>query len=157
MQRWMKAAIAAAALAATTGLAQAGDRYGSRGHDSRGHDSRGHDYRGHDYRGHDYRGRDYYYRGDRDYRSRNWRGQESWHPVPYSYPRYGWRAPGYHRWSRGAYLPRVYFGPSYIVRDYGYYGLRPPPLGYGWVRVDNDFLLAALATGFVADVLFGGY
>jgi Ni/Co efflux regulator RcnB len=150
MQRWIKAAIASAALAATTGLAQAGDR--------------GHAYRGHDYGGQDYRGRDYY-RGDRDYRGRNWRGHESWHPVPHRYPRHGysgygsqgWRAPGYHRWSRGVYLPRAYFGPRYIVRDYGYYGLRPPPLGYGWVRVDNDFLLAALATGFVAEVLFGGY
>lgn len=158
MQRWITVAIAAAALAAT-GLAQADDHRGQRdrgahqyrgGHDSRAsHQSRG---------GHDFRG-SYQYRGGHDFRGR------SWHPAPRYEPRYGysnharpgWHAPRRHAWVRGSYLPRAYFGPRYFVRDYGYYGLRAPPVGYGWVRVDGDFLLAALATGFVADALFGGY
>ena len=138
------------------------------GHESRGrYEFRGgHDYRrGNEYRGgHDYRAdtrRHPEFRGSYSYRS----SHGSWHPVPRYVPSYGyssyagpgWRAPHYHVWGRGSYLPRAYFEPRYYVTDYAYFGLAPPPIGYTWVRVNGDFLLAALATGFVADALFGGY
>ena len=58
-------------------------------------------------------------------------------------------------WRRGERLPQAYFGPRYVVRDYGHYGLYAPPRGYRWVRADNDWLLAAVATGLIADVLLG--
>jgi Ni/Co efflux regulator RcnB len=53
-----------------------------------------------------------------------------------------------HRWERG----HRYYGPNYVVRDYGYYRLRPPPRGYHWVRSDNDYLLVAIATGIILDM-----
>jgi Ni/Co efflux regulator RcnB len=60
---------------------------------------------------------------------------------------------GYHPWARGDRLP-AYYGSRYYVRDYRYYHLRPPPRGYRWVRDDRgDFLLAAIATGIIADVI----
>jgi Ni/Co efflux regulator RcnB len=64
-------------------------------------------------------------------------------------PRYHGR-PGYRHahWSRG----HRYYGPTYVVRNYGYYRLRPPPRGYHWIRADNDFLLVALTTGIILDV-----
>jgi Ni/Co efflux regulator RcnB len=67
--------------------------------------------------------------------------------------RYGYRdAPRYHRhrqWERG----RRYDGPTYVVRDYGHYRLRPPPRGYHWVRADNDdYLLVGIATGIILDM-----
>jgi Ni/Co efflux regulator RcnB len=71
---------------------------------------------------------------------------------------YGYyRAPhGYHYrvWHRGDYLPRAYYGSSYIVHDWRPYQLYAPPYGYHWVRVGNDVLLTALATGVVLDVLY---
>jgi Ni/Co efflux regulator RcnB len=68
-----------------------------------------------------------------------------------------YRAPhGYHYrvWHRGDYLPRAYYGSSYIVYDWRPYRLYAPPYGYHWVRVGNDVLLTALATGVVLDVLY---
>lgn len=57
-------------------------------------------------------------------------------------------------WSRGArYYDRGY-GPTYVVSNYRPYGLRQAPRGYGWRRSDaGDFLLVALATGVIADIV----
>lgn len=69
---------------------------------------------------------------------------------PYAYPppdRYGARV-----WRRGDRFPVGYgraFGPS----DYARHGLYAPPRGYQWVQAGNDFLLTALATGVILDVL----
>jgi Ni/Co efflux regulator RcnB len=43
------------------------------------------------------------------------------------------------------------------VQDWGYYGLRPPPPGYRWVYADGNFVMMALATGLIADVIINGY
>jgi Ni/Co efflux regulator RcnB len=75
----------------------------------------------------------------------------------YRYNQGHYRAPhGYHyrTWHRGDHLPRAYYGSSYIVYDYRPYRLYAPPYGYHWVRVGNDVLLTALATGVVLDVLY---
>ena len=39
-----------------------------------------------------------------------------------------------------------------MVRNNGYYPLRPPPRGHHWVRADNDYLLVAIATGVILDM-----
>jgi Ni/Co efflux regulator RcnB len=72
-------------------------------------------------------------------------------PVSY-YGRPGYR-PGYESWRRGAYLPSYYRGHGYVVNDYGRYRLRPPPRGYYWYRTGNDYVLAAIATGLIFDVI----
>ncbi len=65
-----------------------------------------------------------------------------------------WRPHGYyvHRWHRGDRLPMEFRAPVYVVPDVAVYHLRPPPPGYYWVRVDNNAVLAAVATGIVVDV-----
>ena len=73
-------------------------------------------------------------------------------PPAYYYGRPGYR-PGYSAWRRGGYLPPYYRGDSYIIRDYGYYRLRPPPRGYYWYRTGNDYVLAAIATGLIFDII----
>lgn len=104
-----------------------------RGRPSHYYDNR--DYRG-DYRGH----RDY-----RDYRdNRNHRYGTYYRPHGY----YS------HRWMRGERLPPAFYARPYVVTNWGYYGLRPPPRGYHWVRVDGDVVLAAIATGIVLDSVF---
>lgn len=115
------------ALLATGGLALGApgpgpDDHGRHGHD-RGHDRR-HDDRRRDHRHHRGHYHDHRYAGPRYYPARR------------------------HRWERG----HRYRGPTYVVRDYGHYRLRPPPSGYRWVRADNDYLLVAIATGIILDV-----
>lgn len=57
-----------------------------------------------------------------------------------------------HHWHRGERLPIEFRAPVYVVPDVAVYHLRPPPPGYYWVRVDNNAVLAAIATGVVVDV-----
>jgi Ni/Co efflux regulator RcnB len=72
-------------------------------------------------------------------------------PAAY-YGRPGYR-PGYEAWRRGAYLPSYYRGGGYVVNDYYRYHLRPPPRGYYWYRTGNDYVLAAIATGLIFEVI----
>jgi Ni/Co efflux regulator RcnB len=69
----------------------------------------------------------------------------------------GYVPPGYHLapdggwngWHRGGY----YHGPRYVVRDYDRYHLRQPPRGYEWVQANGQFVLLAVTTGVIADIL----
>jgi Ni/Co efflux regulator RcnB len=63
----------------------------------------------------------------------------------------------HHRWARGERLPREYWGGRYVVNDWRVHHLRPPPRGYHWVRVGDDYVLAAIATGLIADLLANNY
>lgn len=67
-----------------------------------------------------------------------------------------WRPHGYyeHHWHRGDRLPIEFRAPVYVVPDVAVYHLRPPPPGYYWVRVDNNCVLAAIATGVVVDIAY---
>jgi Ni/Co efflux regulator RcnB len=74
----------------------------------------------------------------------------------YSAPRYV--APrGYQTraWAYGQRLPAQYRTRSYVVTDYGRYGLRAPPRGYQYVRSGNDVVLTAVATGLITAVIAG--
>jgi len=64
------------------------------------------------------------------------------------------RPAGYqHRqWRRGDRLPSSYRSANYRV-DYHRYGLRAPPRGYQYVRVDNNVVLTAVATGVISSVI----
>lgn len=139
-----------------------------------GRDQGRHDYRDDRRRGHSQGYRDdrkhYGNDGRRAYRqdNRHWNNDRHWNNNGYRPSHHGhhghrYRAPAYyarphgyraHRWASGHYLPRHYYGPSYYV-DYRPYQLAPPPYGYHWVRVDNDVLLVALATGLIADTVYG--
>jgi len=82
---------------------------------------------------------------------------QSYDGPPGFYHQPGYLPPGYHRapdggwngWHRGGY----YHGPRYVVRDYGRYRLRPPPRGYEWVQSNGQFVLLAVTTGVIADIL----
>lgn len=82
-----------------------------------------------------------------------WNNRWYYGPPPSSYyGRPGYR-PGYAAWRRGATLPPYYRSNSYRVYDYGRYGLRPPPRGYYWYNDNGNYLLAAVATGLILDVI----
>ena len=176
-RRLILAAIATAALAGPLALgatdASAQGRHHDRGGDH--NNNRGGDHN----RGNDHNGRwDNNGRGDNgrwdNNNGRGNRGGDRWDgahhngyyynnrwsygPPPSSYyGRPGFR-PGYNNWRRGAYLPGYYRDRGYVVYDYGRYHLRPPPRGYYWYRVGDDYLLAAIASGLIFDVIINsGY
>jgi len=59
----------------------------------------------------------------------------------------------YRRWVRGQRLEARYLDRRYYVSDWRRHGLRPPPRGYRWQRVDDRYILAAVATGLIASVI----
>jgi Ni/Co efflux regulator RcnB len=126
------------------------DRRDNRDHNrpSYGHDNRGHDNRGWDRYRNDWNRHPNYWdnrRHDRADHAR-YRFHYGYYTRPSGY---------YHRaWHRGDRLPRSWYGPSYIVYDWHPYRLYSPPHGYHWVRVGDDVLLTAVATGIVLDVIY---
>ena len=58
-----------------------------------------------------------------------------------------------HAWHKGDRVPAAYRDKRYEVSDWRSHNLRAPPSGYHWVQVNGDFVLAAIATGVIADLL----
>ncbi|MDB5858293.1 MAG: hypothetical protein JWQ76_1982 [Ramlibacter sp.] len=76
----------------------------------------------------------------------------------YDQPQYSYNQPRYYnqapRYQRGGYLPRQYLSSNYYVNNWqAYPGLYAPPYGYQWVDTGGDFVLAALATGLIVNLL----
>lgn len=64
--------------------------------------------------------------------------------------------PHFADFHRGERLTREYRHPNYVVSDWRAHRLHAPPRGYHWVEVGPDFLLVAIATGIIAEVLANG-
>lgn len=96
----------------------------------------------------------------RDHRDhRDHRGRVVYREV-YRAPTYGFRhgPPPRHygppRWARGYRIHDYGWAPTYVIVDYHRHGLRHPPRGHHWRRDDRgDWLLVAIATGIVVDVI----
>ncbi|MDP3619821.1 MAG: RcnB family protein [Ramlibacter sp.] len=91
------------------------------------------------------------YRGDgnRDgYRA----DRRDWSP----HTRHDWRGagPGY-RFYRGDRLPYEYRHRQYVIEDWRRHNLYAPPHGYYWVQSGDDYLLVAVATGLILQILLG--
>lgn len=71
---------------------------------------------------------------------------------------YGHRYNQHWRYRVGDRLPDYYRNSYYYVNDWCGYHLYEPPRGYGWANIDGNFVLVALASGIIAQVLLnGGY
>ena len=90
-------------------------------------DRRGDHARQHDRGSDQYRGR-----GNNDWQRQEWRGQE---------------------WRRGDRLPPEFRHRQYIVNDWRGHHLSPPPPGYRWVQHGSDYVLVAIASGIIAQLL----
>ncbi len=153
MKTLFAAAVAVSLLTGTAVTAHADNDRGR--HYERRHDDRGKDRREHrDRKDWDRKdSRRHYDRGDA-YRHGYWQGradQRRYDRGRYIPPR------GYYvrSWRHGDHLPRAYCESRYVVRDYHAYHLSPPPRGHHWVRVNNDVVLAAIASGLVVSVVNG--
>jgi Ni/Co efflux regulator RcnB len=165
------------------GIAAAAARAHHGGNEPRGNEHRGNDHRGNDHRGPENRPGNHappsHARRDVRPDPRNAHRNDRWdhyrsdwnrHPNYWDnrrhdradYARYRYHFGSYHAprgyyqrvWRRGDHLPRGWYSNSYVVYDWRPYRLYSPPYGYHWVRVGNDVLLTALATGFVLDVIY---
>lgn len=65
-----------------------------------------------------------------------------------------WRGAGPdHRWHRGDRLPSRYRSHHYVVSNWRAHRLSAPPRGYHWVQHGGDYLLVAIATGVIAQLI----
>lgn len=63
---------------------------------------------------------------------------------------YGARSPEF---RRGGYIPYEYRSRNYYVNDWRAHRLAPPPPGHQWVQVGADYVLIAVATGLIANLI----
>jgi Ni/Co efflux regulator RcnB len=167
MKRTVMAIALASLLSVTATVATAGDHRHERRHEVRDRDWDDRHAHRHEKRADRYHEKwdDRRYRDQRAWdhdHDRRWDGRGDWNHSHWEHrPRYRvghYHAPhGYrpHHWRRGDRLPVAYCAPRYIVHDYYVYDLPRPPRGYRYVRVDNDVVLAAIASGIVSQVVFG--
>ncbi|QSI28110.1 hypothetical protein GNX71_00365 [Variovorax sp. RKNM96] len=134
----MAVAAAALAMCMAAGSAFAQDRR----FDGRPGDGRPGAEQRHDNRNFDRRGPNRDYRGNQDFRD----GRQ--------FDRRGFPQP-HAEWRRGGRVPAEYRGRNYVVNDYRAYSLQAPPRGYQWVGVGGDYVLAAIATGLIAQIIAG--
>jgi Ni/Co efflux regulator RcnB len=140
MKRTVLAAMVLSLLTGSVALADPPQGYDHHDHDQR-HDRRHEEH--HDRR----EDRRDEHRRDED-RGRPMRAHEYFDSGRYVRP-HGYYA---RHWHRGDRLPPTYRSEAYVIPNPVVYRLRPAPAGYYWVRVDNNAVLAAVATGVVVSV-----
>ena len=58
-----------------------------------------------------------------------------------------------HQFHRGDRLPPEYHNRQYVVDDWRGHNLSAPPRGYHWVQSGGDYVLAAIATGVILNMI----
>ena len=58
-----------------------------------------------------------------------------------------------HQFRRGGRLPPEYRNNQYVVNDWRGHHLSAPPRGYHWVQTGGDYVLAAIGTGIILQLL----
>lgn len=75
-------------------------------------------------------------------------------PPQWHSPRPGDRGAGpNHNFRKGDRLPRAQHQRRYVVNDWRARHLSPPPRGYHWVQTGGDYVLVAIATGVILQLL----
>ena len=144
----MAVAAAALAMCMAAGSAFAQDRH----FDGRSGDGRPGDGRYEQRRDDDRGDRNFERRGPhRDYR--DYRGNQDFRDGR-QFDRRGFPQP-HSEWRRGGRVPAEYRGRNYVVNDWRAYRLQPPPRGYQWVGVGGDYVLAAVGTGLIMQIVVG--
>lgn len=58
-------------------------------------------------------------------------------------------------WRRGAVAPPMYRSDRYWVTDWRSRHLRPPPRDHRWLWVNGDYVLVAITSGVIVQILSG--
>jgi Ni/Co efflux regulator RcnB len=67
------------------------------------------------------------------------------------------QAASHHDWHKGGRIAQSDWNRGERVSDYNRYHLSRPPRGYEWRRVDNNYVLAAAATGLIAGLVLANH
>lgn len=59
------------------------------------------------------------------------------------------------QWHQGGKVPQQYRGNQYVVNDWQHHGLKKPGRGQQWVQYGGDYMLVAIASGVIAQVILG--
>lgn len=73
-------------------------------------------------------------------------------PVPGAWQQARGAGPG-HDLREGQRLPRQFRSQQFVVDDWRGHLLCPPPGGYQWVQTGTDYVLVAIATGVILQLL----
>lgn len=71
------------------------------------------------------------------------------HPVEH----HGRGAGPHHSFYKGDRLPPEYRTRQYVIDNWRAHHLNAPPRGYYWVQTGGDYVLAAIATGLIAQIV----
>ena len=58
-----------------------------------------------------------------------------------------------HQFHRGERLPAQYRSHQYVIEDWRSHRLSAPPRGYHWVQTGGDYVLVAIATGIILQLI----
>ncbi|HIV70110.1 MAG TPA: RcnB family protein [Candidatus Aquabacterium excrementipullorum] len=58
-----------------------------------------------------------------------------------------------HRFYKGDRLPNEWRNRQYVVNDWRAHHLKRPPRGYHWVQTGPDYVLVAITTGVIAQII----
>lgn len=61
-----------------------------------------------------------------------------------------------HAWVKGSRIPPQYRSGHYVVNDWRGHRLHQPPRGYHWVQYGGDYMLVAIASGVITQLLING-
>lgn len=81
-----------------------------------------------------------------DHRDRNKRAHDNGH-------HHARGAGPHHEFHRGGHISREYRDNRYVVHDWRGHHLHQPPRGYQWVQTGPDFVLIAVTTGIIAQIV----
>ena len=59
----------------------------------------------------------------------------------------------HHNYYKGGYVSREYRQRQYVVNDWHGRHLHAPPRGYHWVQTGPDYVLIAISTGIIAQIV----
>ena len=59
----------------------------------------------------------------------------------------------HHNFYKGDRLPSEYRSRQYVIDNWRAHHLSAPPRGYYWVQAGGDYVLAAIATGLIAQIV----
>ena len=76
-------------------------------------------------------------------------------PPPPAAHYYRGAGPQYN-WVQGSRIPPQYRGSRYVVNDWRRHRLHQPPHGYHWMRYGGDYMLVAIASGVITQLLING-
>lgn len=64
-----------------------------------------------------------------------------------------WEGSSARQFHRGQRLAPQYRQKVYVVNDWHSHNLRSPPRGHHWVQIGGDYVLVAIATGVIVELL----